>query len=479
MTDLVIKGGQVVVAGTVVNLDIVVRDGRIAALEEDASVLGSPEVIDARGKYVLPGAIDPHTHIHWPYLDITTKDTFFTATRAAALGGITMIVDWAVQKRNNTGAGDGNSLIRAFRERRSEIDGDAALDYALHSTLTVADESTLSEIPSVMQEGVTTLKLYMTYRKRGIMTDDGLLWDVLCRSADLGLVTGIHAENAAIHEHRERQYRAKGQTSPVEWSTHKASIVESEAVHRAVYLAEKTRSAILLRHMSTADALETIRQSRQRGYPIFAETCPQYLVLDESVYRRPDGARFICSPPIRGAQDREAVWRAVKDGTINIIGSDHIAFSSEEKMSGGTDALRTPSGLPGIETNFPLLFSEGVMKGRIDLPRLAAVTAANTARLYGWYPKKGALLPGSDADIVIVDPAVRKTIHAADLHMDTDYTPFEGITVEGYPSHTISRGRVLVSDGEFCGEAGWGEFVAGSAYGWTTLDPRWSRSNPE
>ncbi|MCZ7570052.1 MAG: dihydropyrimidinase [Ardenticatenaceae bacterium] len=473
MADLVIKGGHVLVGDTLLETDVVVTDGRIEALHDDAPLNGSAEVIDARGKYVLPGAIDPHTHIHWPYLDITTQDTFFTATRAAALGGITMIVDWAVQKREDPDAGPEGSLLAAFRRRRAEIDGQSVVDYALHSTLTVPDETTLASIPGVLEQGVSLLKLYMTYRKRGIMTDDGLLWDVLNEAAHLDTVVGIHAENAAIHEHKERQFRARGQTTPVEWGRHKAPIVESEAVHRAIYLAEKTGAPILLRHISTADALEFIRQARQRGAPIFAETCPQYLVLDESAFERPDGYCFICSPPIRGAADREAVWRALADGTIAILGSDHIAFSVADKASGGENALATPSGLPGIETLFPIVFSEGFMKGRISLPRLMALMATNTAKLYGWYPLKGVLLPGSDADIVVVDPEARRTLRAADLHMDTDYIPYEGLEVQGYPLHTISCGRVLVKDGEFQGEPGSGRFVPGRVGRWRALDPRW------
>jgi dihydropyrimidinase len=289
----------------------------------------------------------------------------------------------------------------------------------------------------------------------------------------LGAIVAIHAENAAIHEHRERQFKTRGETTAAEWGFAKTTIVEAEAVHRAVFLAEKVGTPILIRHISTADALESVRQARQRGAPAMAETCPQYLVLDESILRRTDGFRYVCSPPVRSLRDQAAVWRAIQDGTINVIGSDHVSFSTEEKAGDGKDIFTSPSGFSGVETLFPLMFSEGFMKGRINLPHLAAITATNAAKLYGFFPKKGVILPGSDADIVVMDPNIRRHLRAEELHMDTDYIPYEGMEVQGYPVHTISRGRFVVRDGEFCGEKGMGQFVKCRLGGWRELDSRW------
>lgn len=479
MADLIVKGGRVVVADTVLTTDVVVENGRIVALQENVPVHGSAEVLDARGHYVLPGCIDPHVHIHWPYLHITTQDTFFTATRAAALGGTTTIVDWGVQKRSEADPNAPATPLAAIRQRRAQIDPDTCLDYMLHCTLTAPDDETVAEIPAIQEQGVTVLKLYLTYRKRGIMCDDGMLWDVLCQSRAADMVVSVHAENAAIHERKERQAKARGRLSPADWAAHKAGIVETEAVHRALYLAQEAGAPLLIRHMSSATGLEMVRQARHQRVPAFAETCPQYLVLDEGYCQRPDANRFICSPPPKTARDREELWRGVADGTISLIGSDHVAFSLADKQSGEADAFATPNGLPGIETLFPILFSAGFMAGRISLPRLAALTSGNAARLYGMYPKKGVLLPGSDADIVIVNPDIRRTLRAAELHMDTDYSPYEGMEIQGYPVHTISRGRILVRDGEFvgAGERGRGRFVQGRPGGWRELAPAAARAD--
>ena len=473
MADLIIKGGRVVVADTVVQTDVVIAGGRIAALQADAPVTGSAEVIDARGKFILPGSIDPHVHILWPYSNVTTNDNFFSASRAAALGGTTMFIDWALQYKGDPAAPEGQ-VLNAFRQRRAQIDGDTALDYSLHQTLTVSDDATLAAIPPIIEQGVAVFKLYMTYRKRGIMTDDGMLWDVLQANRGRGTVVSIHAENAAIHELKERQMKARGTVTPADWAQHKGEIVESEAVHRALYLAERVGTPVLIRHMTTADGVDTLRQARRRGFPALGETCPQYLVLDDRVFARPDANRFICSPPIRSADHVAALWRALADGTIDIIGSDHAAFTAAQKQGDGSDAFTVPNGLPGIETRFPLLFSEGFAKGRLSLPRLAALTATNAAKLYGLYPRKGVLLPGSDADIVIVDPQRRRTLRASALHMAVDFSPYEGMELQGYPLHTLSRGRVVVRDGEFCGERGAGQWVPSAPGGWKALQPQWA-----
>lgn len=481
MVDLLIKGGRAVIGDAVLDVDIEVTGGRISSLRDDATATAGTEVIDATGLLVLPGSIDSHTHVQWPFLSHTTGDDFYTATLAGAMGGTTMLVDWAVQNTADPDPPEG-TLRNAFAKRRAQMDGMAVFDYALHSTLTVDEDSTIEQIPGIIDQGVAVFKLYMTYRKRGIMTDDGMLWDVLQANRGRGTIVSLHAENASMHERQERRMKARGTVTPADWGAHKSAIVESEAIHRAVYLAERVGTPILIRHASTPDGLAIVRDARRRGFPVFAETCPQYLMLDNSYFERPDGNRFICSPPIRAKSDQAGVWVALADGTIDIIGADHASFSIAQKEGDGHDAFSVPNGLPGIETRFPILFSEAYAKGRISLPRLAALTSTNIAKLYGMYPQKGVLLPGSDADIVIVDPAQRRTLRTADLHMVTDYTPYEGLELQGYPVCTISRGRVIARDGQFLGQRGAGRFVPNLPDGWRALDPRWStwgRAEPD
>lgn len=450
--DHVVRQGTAVVGDVVVESDIGILGERIAAVAEPGTLSGRT-MIEAAGKYVLPGGIDTHVHIHWPFLDSTTCDDFFVATRAAALGGTSTIVDWAVQRTGTP--------IEAYHARRQEADGNVGGDYHLHSTLTELSPRTLDGIVAVKDAGVRVLKLYMTYRKRGILASDAMLWEVMRRAADLGMVVSVHAENASIHEWNQEQLEAQGRTRAIDFAAHKSGIVEGEAINRAIYIAGEAGATLLIRHISSARGIQLVREAKRRGQAVFAETCAHYLVLTDEVYSRQEGALFICSPPIRSREDQAALWDAVADGTIEFIGSDHAAFSRAQKL-GPTSAFSVPNGLPGVQTRLPLVFSEGFMRGRISLPQFVSLTAASAARFYGLYPRKGALLPGSDADLLIVDPSIERTISAAALEMGVDWTPYEGLTLRGAPTSLLVRGRLAVADGAFVGVRGFGRFLPSS-----------------
>lgn len=446
-TALLLRGGRVVTAQTDIHADILVRDGLIEAVGTD---LAAPDatVLDVRGKIVIPGPIDPHVHIAWPYHNTRTADDFRSATEAAARGGTTMVIDWAVQR--------GESLLEAVEARRAEAEGVAILDYALHGTITRITPTLRDELPRLHEAGIAMLKLYMTYRKRGIMADDGMLWYILNTARDLGYTVSVHAENPFIHEWNEAELRAAGIIGAPAHGLHRSHIVEAEAIHRVIYLAREARCPLLIRHVSTAAGVEMIRRARAEGVDVAGETCPQYLYLTEEVFERPDGYLYICSPPVRTDADRLALWQGLADGTVSVVGSDHAAFPRSTKA--GETAFDVPNGLPGIETRVPLIFA-GVGRGYLALSRFVEVTSTAVARLYGLYPRKGTVMPGSDADLVIIDPEERRTLSASSLHMAVDWSPYEGMQMHGYPIMTIVGGRILVDGHDVAERPPAGHFV--------------------
>ncbi|MBI3076152.1 MAG: dihydropyrimidinase [Deltaproteobacteria bacterium] len=409
------------------------------------------QVVDASGLQVLPGMVDPHVHIHWPFLAATSRDNFYTGTRAAALGGTTTIIDYAIQRECHP--------QEAFEQRRKEVEGQAAVDYALTQVLAEHSDRTLDAIPQLMAQGVTAFKCYLIYRKRGIMVDDAMLLEVLRRLREHGGLLTVHAENAAIAEYWEARYVREGKKDARYFVQAKGNVVEAECINRAVYLACFVGANLYIRHISTREGTEVVGRARQAGHRIYGETCSHYLALTDEVYGRTDGFKFICSPPIKSAADREALWAGLRSGELSAIGADHVAFDLAQKLEGKEAFDQVPNGLPGIETRFPVAYTEGVARGRLSLNRLVEVMSTNPAKLFGLYPRKGALLPGSDADVVLVDPSAERVLTATDLHMDVDWTPYEGMRVRGFPKVVIARGEVVVQDGIFLGRPGRGEFL--------------------
>jgi len=453
MIDLIIRGGTVVLPEQCIETDVAVDGERIVALGVAGSLPEARRVVDGRGCYVLPGAIDPHVHIRWPFLDATTADDYAVATMAAAFGGTTTVIDFAHPKM-------GTTPLERVANRRAQASGQAVVDFSFHSVLTEGSPQTLAEMDMLVADGVTSFKMYMAYSRRGIMVDDATLLSVMQRAASLGAVVCVHAENGTVADANEARFVAAGRTSAADYPQHKPNYVEAEAVSRAIFWARQAGVRLYFFHLSTAEGLSLLRDAQREGAQVFAETCPQYLLLDDQVYRRQeDGHRFICSPPIRSPADNEALWGGIAEGIISVVGTDHCAFTTAHKDRAPDNFTSVPNGLPGIETRLPLLFSEGVGKGRISVNDLVRISSLNPARVFGLYPQKGVLWPGSDADIVLIDPTTKWTLTAKELHMAVDWLPYDGLELQGAAVMTIARGEVIVEHGEFVGTAGRGRFV--------------------
>ncbi len=448
--DAIIRGGTVVSASDESVCDLGIRDGRIVMIGEN---LGDAEtVIDAAGKYVLPGGIDSHTHIDEPGYDgIRLADDFSSGTRAAVCGGTTTIISFAQQEPDKT--------IRAVvDEYHEKAGGNAYCDYGFHIILNDPTPQILGQdLPALVADGYTSFKVYMTYDELAL--DDSQMLDVFAACKEHGAFPMVHAENNSCIHYLMNKTLERGETDMGAHGRRAPTPVEREATHRAITLAEIIGTPILIVHMSAGDAVEQLKWAQERKLPIHGETCPQYLFLSQADLDKPgvEGAKFICSPPPRSGSDQQAMWDALCDGSVNIFSSDHCPYKFEGaggKQNAGPNPSfhEVPPGVPGIETRLMLLFSEGVMKGRMDMNRFVAVTSTNPAKRYGLYPKKGNLNVGADADITIWDPDRKVTVRHENLHDATDYTPYEGMELTGQPIMTLLRGRVMWDDGTFMGD---------------------------
>jgi dihydropyrimidinase len=448
---LLIKGGTVVFGGVRRQADVLVQGDKIAKVEPGIRADVS-RVIHVEGKYVLPGAIDVHTHMQLPVSGTVSADDFFTGTRAAAFGGVTTILDFATQSK-------GESLMETAAKRRSEAENKVCIDYSLHLGVTDLTDEIMTEIPVMIDRGYPSFKLFMAYPDLAV--DDGELYDALKTVSEAGGLVGVHAENMHLIRHFVRTLLLEGKTAPMYHEVSRPALVEAEAVSRAIMIAAETNSNLYFFHLSTARGLAEIREARQKGFPVYAETCPQYLLLTRDQYREPDfrAARYVMSPPLRGEEDQRALWSGLADGSLQVVGSDHCPFRTDQKKLGQESFDRIPNGGPGVETLLPLLLSEGVGKGRLTMECLVEILSTEPARLFGLYPRKGAIMAGADADLVIIDPDKEVALSAETLHTNIDYTLYEGFVLKGYPVMTISKGKVICSDGQFHGAPGAGKFV--------------------
>ena len=453
MSDLVVKGGTLVTAADTFVADVAIAGGRIVAIGSDLPAPDGGAVIQAAGRLVFPGFVDPHVHLQMPIGDITSSDDFFSGSAAAACGGTTTIIDFVEAEPRG-------SLIEATRRRRAEADPQVCIDYSLHLTGNSAEPAFLHEIGHLARIGYTSLKLYTTYP--GLMVEDRALLELLQLAARSGLLPIVHAENDAIIACRKSQLLAAGQIAPRYHPVSRPPAAEVEAVGRVLALAETAGAPVYFVHVSCAGALEAIRRARRAGQEVYTEVTPHHLLLDESVYAGEGfaGARFCCSPPLRAQPHLAALWAALAAGEIDTVATDHCPWDfATHRQRGRTDFTKIPNGLAGVETRVPLLYSEGVGAGRLRLNRFVQACATAPAQLFGLYPQKGSIIVGGDADLVIFDPARQVTLSASTLHQRTDDCPYEGWAVRGYPEIVLARGQVVAREGHFVGRAGAGRFV--------------------
>jgi len=453
--DLVVRGGTIVTAADKYRADLGIRDGRIAAIADELPRGGSE--VDATGRLVLPGGIESHCHIEQESSlgQVWTADDFHSGSRSAAFGGNTTIIPFACQHR-------GMSVQKVVDDYHA-CARKSVIDYAFHAIVTDPTESVLkSELPALIGQGITSFKIYMTYEI--MQLKDYEVLDVLAVARAEGAMVMVHAENWDMIKWVMNRLLSGGYTQPRYHAVSHPRLAEGEATHRAISIAQLIDVPILIVHVSAEEAIAEIQRARSMGLKVFAETCPQYLFLTAKDLDRPgsEGAMFCCSPPLRDEAAQEAVWRAVEDGTFAVFSSDHCPYSFDAKgklaKSANPSFKQVPNGIPGIELRLPLLFSEGVNKGRIDIHRFVELASANAAKIYGLYPRKGTIAIGADADLAIWDPDLEVEITASALHDNAGYTPYEGRRITGWPTTVINRGTIVVDQGELKVDRGAGRF---------------------
>ena len=449
-----LRGGTVVTATDLYRGDVLIEDERIAAIAGSFAEISADRTIDASGKYVIPGGIDVHTHLDMPFGGTTSADDFESGTVAAAHGGTTSVVDFAIQYR-------GQTLRQALDAWRKKAEGKAAIDYGFHMIVTELTDAVEGEMDALVREGVTSFKLFMAYP--GVfMLDDGSIFRALLRTRENGGTICMHAENGGVIDVLIKKALAEGKTAPKYQALTRPARAEAEATHRAIALAEMAGVPIYIVHLSAAEALEMVTQARDRGLPAYAETCPQYLFLSYDNYEEPgfDGAKYVMSPPLRAKETQDRLWRGLASNDLQAVSTDHCPFCmKEQKELGRDDFSKIPNGAPGIETRMSLVFDGGVRTGKIGLNRFVELTSTSPAKIFGLFPRKGTVAPGSDADLVVFDPNRKVTLSAKTLHMKVDYNPYEGREVTGAADTVLSRGRVIVDKGKFVGRAGAGTFL--------------------
>ncbi len=456
-----IKNGHIVTAVDSYTADILIDGETIAMIGKDlSSVVGSVDkTIDATGKLVIPGGVDPHTHMDLPFGGTSSSDDFETGTRAAAFGGTTTIIDFAVQYK-------GQALNEALDAWFAKAEGKATTDYGFHLIVTDLPDERLPELKAMIDQGVTSFKLFMAYP--GVfLVDDGVIFKAMTAAGENGGLICMHAENGVVIDVMVKRALAEGKTAPKYHALTRPTKAEAEGVHRAIAIAEMANSPVYIVHLSCYDALKEVQAARDLGLPAFAETCPQYLLLDYSLYEKPDfeGAKYVMTPPLRDKENQELLWRGLRGDDLQVISTDHCPFCfKEQKELGRGDFSKIPNGGPGVENRMSLIYHHGVTQGRISLNRFVELTSTAAAKIFGLFPKKGTIAVGSDADIVIFDPNREQTISAATHHMRVDYSAYEGWRVRGLTETVMSRGRVILENNEFKGKAGAGRFIKRGAF---------------
>ena len=452
--DTIIQGGTVVTATDTYAGEVGIAGDKIAAIAQSLPIENATKVINAAGKLVMPGGIDVHTHLDMPFGGTTSADDFETGTIAAAHGGTTTLIDFAIQYK-------GQTLRQAFDAWMKKADGKAATDYAFHCIITDLGDAQLDEMGQLVREGVSSFKLFMAYP--GVfMLDDASIFKAMSQAAKFGGLICMHAENGGAIDVIVKRALAEGKTAPKYHALTRPTTAEGEATARAIALAEMAGAPVYIVHLSCNEALEKVREARDRGLPAYAETCPQYLYLSLENFEAPgfEGAKYVFTPPLREKWHQEKLWHGLAHDTLQVVSTDHCPFCfKEQKEMGKGDFTKIPNGGPGVENRMSLIYSGGVAGKRFSANRFVQLVSTAPAKLFGLYPKKGTIAVGSDADIVIFDPNEQQVISAKTHHMRVDYSMFEGIRVTGVAKTVLSRGRVVVEGGKFVGRPGAGQFI--------------------
>jgi dihydropyrimidinase len=452
--DVMIVNGRVATATDTYAADVAINSGKISAMGQSLPRENAAHIIDAAGRYVIPGGIDVHTHLDMPFGGTTSADDFETGTRAAAFGGTTTLIDFAIQYK-------GQNLRTAFDTWMGKAAGKAVCDYAFHCIVTDVGGAQLDEMNALVREGVTSFKMFMAYP--GVfMLDDASIFRALRVTAKNGGLVCMHAENGGAIDVLVQQALAEGKKAPKYHALTRPTTAEAEATARAIALAEMAGSPVYIVHLSCNEALEKVREARDRGLPVYAETCPQYLYLSLDNFDAPgfEGAKYVFTPPLREKWHQEKLWNGLKCDHLQVVSTDHCPFCfKEQKELGRDDFTKIPNGGPGVEHRLSLIYSGGVAQGRFSINRFVQLVSTAPAKLFGLYPRKGTIAVGSDADLVIFNAERKHTISAKTHHMRVDYSMFEGIQVTGMPDVVLSRGKVVVENDKFVGRAGAGEFV--------------------
>ena len=448
--ELLIKGGTVVTATESFPADVAVDGGKIVAIGKDLAV-NAEKVVDATGKLVLPGALDAHTHMAMPFGGTVSADSYLAGTRAVVCGGVTTIFDYPVQHK-------GETILGLIGSKKDVLEKEACCDYAFHCCITdLNDGEILDEMEQAVEEGITSFKCFLVYKKEGMMVDDGMLARLLLRAKELGAMINVHAENPDLIDLRTEQYLKEGKTSAWYHYMSRPEFVEAEADKRVVHWASHLNTPVYIVHMADKEGLEACIKAKSEGHPILIETCPQYLEFTCDVYKREDGRNFVCSPPMKGQESQDALWTAIQSGMIDTVATDHCPFQSYEKDWGKDDFTKIPNGCAGVENLYPYML-DAANSGKITFERAVELCSTNVAKIFGC-DNKGAIAVGKDADIVIYDKDKDFTISVNNMHSDYDHTIWEGKKLHGYPVQTYLRGKLVYDNGDFVGTPGMGDYV--------------------
>ena len=458
---LLIKNGRIITAVDDYHGDIFIEAERVAVIGKDLSI-EADQLIDATGKYVFPGGVDPHTHLDMPFGGTTSADDFETGTLAAAHGGTTTLIDFAIQFK-------GESTLAALETWHKKADGKTAIDYSFHMIVTDMEDDRLWELKHLADEGVTSYKLFMAYP--GLLyVDDGTIFRTMRKAGENGTVVCMHAENGIVIDEIVKRALKEGKTAPKYHALTRPTRMEAEGTHRAIAIAEVADVPVYIVHLSSSDALEQVTLARNRGINVYAETCPQYLFLDHSYYEQEgfEGAKYVMTPALREKWNQDELWRGLQFGDLQSIATDHCPFCfKEQKVLGIDDFSKIPNGAPGVENRMALVHNGGVNGGRITLNKFVELTSTSAAKTFGLFPKKGTIAVGSDADLVIFNPGREETIsikNPCTHHMRVDYNAYEGFRVKGFPETVISRGKVIVDNCDYVGRKGDGQFIKRGLY---------------